>query len=165
MAQGMRRCLAADRQEAISQYLQQNLITGVRCETPYRTLTRSQEEELCRIASRLEESFADMLRRLMAQKGLTVVQTYKRAGIDRKLFSKVQAGRGYRPGKSTAIALAVALQLTLEQTQLLLSRAGYTLSYAERADVIISYYIEQGIYDLLEINEALYTFGESMIGA
>ncbi|HIR63724.1 MAG TPA: RNase III inhibitor, partial [Candidatus Faecousia faecigallinarum] len=112
----------------------------------------------------LEDSFSQMLLRLIDQRGMTDVQVYKRANLDRKLFSKLRK-EGYNPSKPTAIALAIALELNLDQTQDLLRRAGYALSASNKADVIVSYFIQEGIFDIYTINEALFSYGQKLLGA
>lgn len=113
----------------------------------------------------LDEPFATTLLRLIDAKGKTDVEVYKKANIDRKLFSKIRTGKGYTPGKRTILALAVALELTLDETDDLLSRAGYTLSHSQKADVIVEYFIISGKYDILDINEVLFRYGQPLLGA
>lgn len=113
----------------------------------------------------LDEPFNATLLRLIDAKGKTDAQVYRRANIDRKLFSKIRTGKGYTPGKRTILALAIALELTLEETDDLLKRAGYALSHSRKFDVIVEFFIVSGIYDVFEINQVLFQYDQPLLGA
>lgn len=129
------------------------------------SLASKARRELERLISHRDTSFSQEVLLLIDARGMTDVEVYKRANLSRQLFAKVRKGDGYRPTKQTAVALALALGLDREETDDLLSRAGYVLGSASRFDIIVGYYIDRGIYDVLAVNEMLFAFDQPLLGS
>jgi hypothetical protein len=124
-----------------------------------------ESEDLGSRIRRLDSSFTEYLLMLIHQSGKCPSDVYKKALIDRKLFSKIRCNREYKPTKATAVAFAMALELDLNETEELLKRAGYALSHSNKFDVIVEYFIEQKNYNILMLNEVLFKYDQPLIGA
>ncbi|MBQ7534157.1 MAG: macro domain-containing protein [Stomatobaculum sp.] len=121
-------------------------------------------KDLPRIMNHIGESFQERLLHLIDERGLTDAEVYKKANVDRKLFSKIRCNPEYSPSKRTAVALAVALRLNLDETADLLSRAGFALSPSSKFDLIVEYCIRQKIYDSYTINFLLFKYDQPVLG-
>jgi predicted transcriptional regulator len=112
-----------------------------------------------------EKSFGEKLFMLIDRSGMTDVECYKKANVDKKTFSKIKCNlKTYKPSKQTAVAFAIALRLDLEETQDLLASAGMTLSSSFTFDKIIRYFIQNENYDVFDINQALFEFDQVPLG-
>lgn len=125
---------------------------------------KEKQGDLDDMLRQLDEGFSQTLLRLIDEKGMTDVACYKRANIDRKLFSKIRSDPHYRPSKTTAVAFALALELNFSETQSLLSRAGFTLSRSCLSDIIIEYCIREKLYNVLDVNEVLFRYDQPLLG-
>ena len=113
----------------------------------------------------LQETFVQCLFRIIDEKGLKDSEVYKKANVDRKLFSKIRSNINYKPSKNTSLAFAIALELNLEETKVFLERAGYALSKSILTDVIVEYYIINKQYNLFKINETICDYKLQPLGS
>ena len=116
------------------------------------------------LLAHLDAGFSDTLMTMIDERGLKDSEVYKRANISRQHFSKIRSNPHYQPKKNTVLALAVALELSPEETSLLLERAGFAFSHADQRDVIVEFFIKEGIYDVFQINDALFAFDQPLLG-
>ena len=122
------------------------------------------QETLRTLDKNVDQTFVDVLLQYIRVKGVRDSVIYKAAQVDKRLFSKMVSNREYKPSKDTAVALALALKLSLSEANDMLSRAGYTFSHSNKRDIIIEFFFREKIYNLFDVNEVLHKLNQKLIG-
>ncbi len=128
------------------------------------SLPSTQKRNLEDILVEIEDTFSQSLMKMIDQKHMSDTEVYKKANVDRKLFSKIRSNKNYKPSKSTVLAFCFSLELNLDETKDLLMRAGFALSRSNKFDIIIEYFINNRIYNIFEVNETLFAFEQNLLG-
>ncbi len=166
--------ISEELRESLSKYIEDNFIAEIGAMPDYApnadaikdarvVFSKKESFTLDQLMNEVGESFHEMLFLRIDMSGMTDVEVYKRANIDRKLFSKIRSNPAYHPRKQTVLALAIALKLSIDDTVDLLTRAEYALSPGNKGDLIVRYFIERGIYDIMTINFALDEYGQPVL--
>lgn len=154
--------------EKLEFYIRQNFVDlgGLKfsVSSKYSGLTGKIKKKIDDILAKFDCTFSNYLRDLIKQKGLTEVEVYKKAHLDRRIFSKLRNVRSYKPSERTVLAIAFAMELDIEEAEELLSKCGYALSPYYKLDLIIRFFFENHIYDLFTINEILEHYGFQPLG-
>ena len=112
------------------------------------------------LMEQMEETFSQRLLRMISERGMTDSEAYTQAYVDRRHFSKIRKDEYYSPNKKTVLAFSIALELSLDEAKDLLACAGFALSRSSKVDIIVAYFLQNKIYDMFEINEILYEYGQ-----
>ena len=116
------------------------------------------------LMNQMEETFSQRLLRMIDERGMTDSEVYTKACVDRRHFSKIRKDINYAPNKKTVLAFTIALELSLDDAKDLLRSAGYALSRSSKTDIIVAYFLQNKIYDMFEINDVLYAYGQPIFG-
>lgn len=116
------------------------------------------------LMSQMEETFSQRLLRMIDERGMTDSEVYTKACVDRRHFSKIRKDVYYTPNKKTVLAFTIALELSLDEAKDLLRSAGFALSRSSKTDIIVAYFLQNKIYDMFEINDVLYAYGQPVFG-
>ena len=126
--------------------------------------TISVNRNIDNLMNQLEETFSQRLLRMIDERGMTDSETYTRAYVDRRHFSKIRKDVNYVPNKKTVLAFTIALELSLDEAKDLLGSAGFALSRSSKTDIIVAYFLQNKIYDMFEINDVLEAYGQPVFG-
>lgn len=116
------------------------------------------------LMNHMEETFSQRLLRMIDERGMTDAEVYTKAYVDRRHFSKIRKDINYAPNKKTVLAFTIALELSLDEAKDLLGSAGFALSRSSKTDIIVAYFLQNKIYDMFEINDVLYAYGQPVFG-
>ena len=116
------------------------------------------------LMAQMEETFSQRLLRMIDERNLKDSEVYTKANVDRRHFSKIRKDMNYTPNKKTVLAFTIALELSLDEAKDLLASAGYALSRSSKMDIIVAYFLQNKIYDMFEINDVLYAYGQPVFG-
>lgn len=159
---GGRRCKARSEMSAPLCMNAKTDVAAEPCVSPEKAKSKRTLEDAIR---NLDKTFMELVFTFADQKGITDVELQKRANLDKRTYSKLKCGTTKKPSQTTALALAIGLELNLDETKDLLSRAGLALSPCSRLDLIVEYFIEREIYNIYDINVALFEHGEPLLGS
>ena len=166
--QELRRKYSVSKERFIENYNRvehSDCLLNVECDKVAFKTYKSEKRSLKDLVLEVESTFAETLFKYIDDKGLTDPEVYKRANLDRKLFSKIRKNKNYKPSKNTALALAIALELNLDETKDFIGKAGYALTHSSKMDIIVEFFIKQNNYDIFELNEVLFYYDEPLLGS
>ena len=150
--------------EAVSRYIEENYIE-IQSPDECTKAAEVDSSDLTEMLENLDAGFSETLLQLIDRTGKKDSEIYRKANVDRKLFSKIRNNADYRPSKTTALAFAFALELDIDETRDFIARAGFALSRSSKFDIIVEYFLINENYDINELNEVLFAFDQPLIGA